>query len=279
MPKAQPLISWLCVTKNKLHLLQRSVNCFYGQSYARKELVVVYEGRPTEASDWVNQLKDPKIKVVNVSATMMLLIGEMRKITLAHATGEYFCQWEDDDWYHRDRLKIQLTQAVTHRHPATFLMNWLIYDELNHKAYFSQFGLWEGSILCKRDVFPRIKYPPQSTSEDSQFLAQLFTRFRVFPVVYPNLYIYVFHGKNTYKKEHFKTIFSNSQKLSTPSSQLIGDILRGKYSVKTASDLLQSDAMLDEINYFYNKKQNLRKEVAKQKGKGPKGRYAGIASL
>ena len=273
-----PLVSCLCVTKNELYQVQRAVNCFYGQSYVHKELIIVYEGNKTKASDWFTQLKDPKIRVVQVTTTPKLSLGELRNISLTHAKGEYFCQWDDDDWHHRDRLKIQLAQALKHRHPATFLMNWLIYDELRRKAYFSQFGLWEGSILCKRDVFPRIKYPAQSTSEDSQFLAQLFARSRVFPVVYPNLYIYVFHGKNTYGKKHFNAIFNKSQKLSRASSILIRDILDSKYSVKTASGLLQSNKLLDEINYFFGKKQNLKKQVSQKKSMGQDGGYVAIAS-
>src|SRR5882762_9182892 len=115
-----PLVSCLCVTKNKLYQLKRAVNCFYGQSYARKELVIVYEGNKTEASKWISHLKDPKIKVVHVSVIPKLSLGELRNISIAHAKGEYFCQWDDDDWYHRDRVKIQLEQALAQRQPATF---------------------------------------------------------------------------------------------------------------------------------------------------------------
>src|SRR6185295_8631778 len=94
----------------------------------------------------------------------------------------------------------------------------------------------------------------QSKSEDAHFLGQLLMRHRVFPVVSPPLYVYVFHGKNTWEKDHFKMLFKSSQKLSKAASVLIGDILDDQYSMKEASDLLQSDLLLDEINYFYSSK-------------------------
>jgi glycosyltransferase involved in cell wall biosynthesis len=253
-----PLVSCLCVTKNKLYQLQRAVNCFYAQSYAHTELIIVYEGNKTEASDWIGHLKDPKIKVVQVSLFPKLSLGELRNISIAHAKGEYFCQWDDDDWYHRDRVKIQLEQARAQRQPVTFLMNWLIYNEKNSRAYFSQLRPWEGSILCRRDVYPRIKYPDQSRAEDVHFQRQLMIKHRVFPVVSSPLYIYVFHGKNTWDKDHFNMLFKTSQKLSNAASLLIGDILGGQYSMKDASGLLHSDSLLDEINYFHSNKQNLK---------------------
>jgi len=266
-----PLVSCLCITKNDIRQLRRSVRCFSGQSYAKKELVIVHEGLSPEVTDWLDRLKDIHLKVVSVPIRPKKSLGELRNISIAHATGEYFCQWDDDDWYHRDRLKIQLEQALTQRHPATFLMNWLIYNEKNNAAYFSSLRPWEGSILCRRDVYPRIKYPDQSMAEDVHFLRQLMIKHRVFPVVSSPLYIYVFHGKNTWDKDHFNMLFKTSQKLSNAASLLIRDILGSQYSVKAASDLLHSDSLLDEINYFHSNKQNLKNLVRPGRSGGAAG--------
>ena len=98
-------------------------------------------------------------------------------------------------------------------------------------------------------------------AEDVHFLQQLMIKHRVFPVVSSPLYIYVFHGKNTWDKGHFNMLFKTSQKLSNSASLLIGDILGSQYSVKDASGLLHSDSLLDEINYFHSGKQKLKNLV------------------
>src|SRR6267142_4013109 len=133
-----PLVSCLCITKNDLGQLRRAVRCFSGQSYPHKELVIVHEGLGTAVTDWLGRLKTINVKIVPVPIRPKKSLGELRNISIAHARGEYFCQWDDDDWYHRDRVRVQLAQALTQRQPATFLMNWLIYNEKNSRAYFSQ---------------------------------------------------------------------------------------------------------------------------------------------
>jgi glycosyltransferase involved in cell wall biosynthesis len=262
-----PLVSCLCITKNDLHQLQRSVRCFSAQRYPNKELVIVHEGLRTEVTDWLGRLKNRHIRIVLVPIRPKKSLGELRNISIAHSTGEYFCQWDDDDWYHRDRLKIQLEQALRHRHPATFLMNWLIYNEKKNTAYFSSLRPWEGSVLCRRDVYPRIKYPDRSTSEDAHFLGQLLMKQRVFPVVSSPLYIYVFHSKNTWDKDHFNMLFKSSQTLSSATSRQIRDILDNQYSMKEASLILESDALRDELNYFHSQKQSIKRQVSSSRKK------------
>src|SRR5258705_7030930 len=96
-----PLVSCLCITKNDLGQLRRSVRCFSAQSYANKELVIVHEGLRPEVTDWLGRLKNANFRIVPVSTRPKKSLGELRNISIAHATGEYFCQWDDDDWYHK----------------------------------------------------------------------------------------------------------------------------------------------------------------------------------
>lgn len=252
-----PLISCLCVSRNRLVQLKRAVSCFMGQTYKRCELVIVLESNNTEGISWIKGLKLRSIKLVQVSINPKLTLGQLRNISLANASGDYVCQWDDDDWHHRDRLKIQLDHALMFKHPATCLTNFIIFDAINNAAYFSKPRLWEGSILCDFSIASQIQYPDLGKSEDSIFLYNILEHGRVFPITYPGLYIYVFHGSNTWNESHFKKLFVASQRLSQRHATLIRSILNGRFTLNKGSALLNSDTFLGAFNYFHYRKEFL----------------------
>ncbi|HEU5292938.1 MAG TPA: glycosyltransferase family 2 protein [Cyclobacteriaceae bacterium] len=269
----EPLISCLCITSNRMLHLKNSIRCFQGQSYPNKELIIVYQGASKSITDFIKrESKRIKIKPVFLPRKPKLSLGELRNISIENASGDYVCTWDDDDWYHTDRLKIQVAGVLNNRHAASILNYIFIFDKSNKQAYFSKQRLWEGSILYRRDIYPAIKYPPRSKSEDAIFVYDIIRHRNIFPIVHPGLYIYVFHGMNTWGTDFFKKLFESSQKLSRSCSKLISQILTGKYDVKKASRLLHSDAILSEINYLYQTKLLLAKQDNLIKGTGSKTR-------
>ncbi len=257
--KNPPLVSCLCVTRRKVAKLKRAINCFLAQTYPNKELIILYEDDDQETKLFAAHFSSDGtgIYFVEVEAHPKLSLGELRNISVQKCNGEFFCQWDDDDWYNVNRITVQLEAAVLNVHAASILTNWLMLDQSCGKTYFSGIRLWEGSIMCRKDVVnDELKYPALPKSEDRLFIDGLLTTNRVFPVVAPNLYIYVYHGENTWDYEHFKMLFNNCKQLSEPVSMLIQDILDEKYSVAEGSALLDSDAVLAEIEYFYSYKIN-----------------------
>jgi glycosyltransferase involved in cell wall biosynthesis len=186
-----------------------------------------------------------------------LTLGQLRNISIEHATGEYFCQWDDDDWYHMDRLSAQWQQVHTMGQQASVLTYYLMVDALRQRCYFSKFRLWEGSILCTRNIYPQVKYPAEKKSEDSIFLYQLIRKYQIVPMYQPNLYVYIYHGNNTWHQEHFQKIFHNSQLLSAQATKIVLRAVSGRVSVKAASHLLNDTALLQELNFLYANKQFL----------------------
>jgi glycosyltransferase involved in cell wall biosynthesis len=255
-----PLISCLCVTKNSERQLQRAVDCFQAQSYTRRELILVFQEHYTAAAAWLEKIRSRRIKVIQVRSSEKLSLGALRNIAVDQASGDYICQWDDDDWYHRDRLKIQLAQARAYNHPAAYLTYCIIYHVAGQQAYFSTFRLWENSILCKRSVLRKIGYPDQTLSEDAHVLHALIRTSRVYPVVHPGLYIYVYHGDNTCDGPHFEKLFAKSQQLSRSASREVGQILAGKYSVAEASARLLAPPLQQEINCFYSNQRFLEEQ-------------------
>jgi len=246
-----PLISCLCVTKNKPSQLQRAIDCFLYQTYANTELIIVFEDNDPATKEMLASVTDKRIKCFEVPATPKMSLGALRNFSIAKADGDYFCQWDDDDWYHEARLQVQLDTLLKNHKPACYMVFWLIYDMLNNRSYFSM-GPWAGSLLCQKSlVTDQLKYPDLGRHEDIVFLKALIRQKHVFPVVMPSLYIYAYHGKNTFGESHFNDLFSASQPLPHHVTELFRRIFEKQICYREASRLLLTEDILCPINYFY----------------------------
>jgi hypothetical protein len=114
-----------------------------------------------------------------------------------------------------------------------------MYEMSEGQAYVSNRRPWEGSILCEKSLINEdMQYDDLVKGEDTNLIKRLFSRCLLFPIIMPRLYIYVYHGQNTWEYEHWKSIMEAGKRLTASSSRLISDILSGRYSEKEASELL-----------------------------------------
>lgn len=209
-------------------MLQRVIHCFRNQSYRYKQLVIVYEesdeltGGFLQGHTW-----DENIKLVNVpDKPVKLPLGRLRNLSLEQADGDYICQWDDDDWYDPDRLSAQMEAILKAGRPASVLSRWIVFDAVRRKAYLSNRRLWEGSIMCRKDILLKRPYPEISKGEDTEVIESL-VRKNLLTVIHdmPELYIYNYHGGNTWEQDHFKDIFTASTELSPEECAQVTDIL------------------------------------------------------
>jgi glycosyltransferase involved in cell wall biosynthesis len=216
---------------------------FGDQTYSNKELVIVYESDDEETKNFLNgPLGDSSLFVIEAPSSPRLTLGELRNIAVDRCGGDYFCQWDDDDWSHRERLSFQMDVIRKSGMQASILMHWLIFDDTRKKAYVSTGRPWEGSLLCRKSIVAEsLKYDANSRGEDTPLVTELFRKSLVFPVIMPKLYIYVYHGYNVCPLEHWKSLFSASIPLSDEARLIINDVLECKYTGEEAS------RMLDEI--------------------------------
>lgn len=264
-----PLVSCLCVTWKRAAKLERAIRLFLGQSYPHRELVIVHQDDDAETRALVSEYEQrfagpgsqgatgPTIRGVPVPASPRLQLGQLRNVAIDAARGEYFCQWDDDDWCHRDRLARQISAVTDNFQTAAVLTNLLMFDGREKRAYLSEFRLWEGTVLCRRDAIDEsLRYPTRGIAEDSIFLNNLAARTGVYPVVAPNLYIYEIHQSNTWHPQHFDHMLSKSLPLSPAVSGLLDDILHEKHTLDEASRRLSDPAFLREVKYFHPKNIN-----------------------
>lgn len=248
-----PKISCLCISQNSVELIKRTINCFKAQTYPAKELIILYESDNSSTKYFLKENLYEEVYFYEIPSHPKLTLGALRNISIEKCSGEYFCQWDDDDWYASNRLEVQYKAIVHNSKAASMLAYWLMYDHIGEQAYLSSFRLWEGSILCKRSLVDNnIKYADLTRSEDTSLLKQLIDGNHIFPIIKPNLYIYTFHGSNTWGYDHFKIFFKKSLKLSSNASEIVRNVLNEHNSVRIGTEMLNSEDFLQEVVFRYN---------------------------
>jgi glycosyltransferase involved in cell wall biosynthesis len=235
-----PLISCLCVTKNRPKLLERAIACFNGQTYQNKQLVILYDDNDLETSNWIsNNYLGNLIKIVKVSTNPKKKLGAVRNLAVEYADGEFVCQWDDDDWYHINRISLQYQMLVKNNKQGSVLTQYLMFNEKENKAYISfKRNYWEGSLMCEKRMFLERQYDNISRGEDTPFVEYLYNSNKLAKIEnMANIFLYVFHGNNTWDYDHFESLFNRSQELPE-FTNIIKDILAGKHSPTDSSILL-----------------------------------------
>jgi glycosyltransferase involved in cell wall biosynthesis len=244
------LVSCICVSYNRPKHLRRAISHFVAQTYPEKELIIVSAGHNPEYEEMVAECEGNAVKYYCLDATLTL--GELRNQAIEKAAGDYICVWDDDDWYHVDRISAQMRDIRRVRKSGAILPYCLLYDVMGGVAYMSSPRLLHtASIICKKDVFAQgVLYASLNRGEDMLMFAKLVRSNKLFPVVNPLLYIYVFHQKNTTDSDQFEYMFRESTRLSPKLSEKIGDMVEGKYSSKEGSEILESNEVYEELNYL-----------------------------
>jgi len=241
MNSQSSLISCVCVTRKKPELLQRSIECFLDQTYSNKELIILYEDDDLDTGRFVAKGFQPEtgIRLFRVPSYPKMTLGQLRNLAIKAARGEFICQWDDDDWYHMSRLEQQYTKLSNERRHGSILTKWMVFDCFTATAYLSNVRLWEGSILCRKSVLQQKEYEDKPLGEDTatiEYLASIDSLYLMDEM--PGLYIYVYHGNNSWDFEHWSDIFRCSTALSAEDSSTVAAILNCKYPIGEASLLL-----------------------------------------
>jgi len=247
----EPKISCLCVTNNRVSDLKKAVSYFDAQSYQNKELVIVYLSSDTSTKDFLDQIENNLIKRVSVENTEGITLGDLRNISIRESSGSYVCNWDDDDWYHPQRLRIQFDEMRRNGKRASILSYLIMFDNNTKEAYVTHRRFWENSVFCEKKLLEEmsIRYPSMNKEEDTPFVNCLRKAGVIFPIVQAQLYIYRFTGRNTCDSNHFKLLFQYSKKLSPQSSKKISDILSNSIHVNDSVSQLSAPKFLAELVY------------------------------
>lgn len=98
-----PLITCLCLTRNRRDWLPQAIACFQAQTYERRELLIVADG--DDVSDLVPSA-DSRVRLVCAGGRMA--IGAKRNFGCGLAAGDLIAHWDDDDYSAPGRLDDQV---------------------------------------------------------------------------------------------------------------------------------------------------------------------------
>lgn len=213
-------ITCLCVTRRRVALLHKAIRCYANQTYANRELVIVYDSDDAETRRYLQRLDDRSILPVTAPTGRRLTLGALRNLARRQGTGKYVAQWDDDDWSDPFRLEAQMRTVRTTGMPGCVLWRQTLYDYLTKQAYITFERTWENTILVDRSVLSA--YPNLTKREDTPVVEGLYRAGCLAKLDAPDLYVYTFHGKNTWDRQHWQEIVRLSRPLAWEASRRIG---------------------------------------------------------
>lgn len=204
-----PRVSCVMVTADRAAIARRAVNCFLAQSWPNRELVVVDDGNEDYTSLLAGIPAD-RLLYQRQPRTPEATLGRLRNRSLELARGALVAQWDDDDWYHPERLTRQVA-VLGDTHDACVLAGTLMHldaPEWMEHPYVGRLSPGvPGTIVHRADA--GVRYPEQRRGEDTVFLDH-WPRARVAVLDAPELFLRAFHGANTWERVHFERRVRNS---------------------------------------------------------------------
>ena len=104
----QPLVSCLMVTKNRARLARRALHCLAHQTWQNKELVIIDDGDEDYEPMLAEYRQSFPIHYHRIQPEPSTYLGQLRNLSLSRANGEFLVQWDDDEWYHPERIERQM---------------------------------------------------------------------------------------------------------------------------------------------------------------------------
>lgn len=195
------------VTRDRARLARRSLDCLAAQTWPDIELVVVDDG----AEDYRPLLEEYRqrlsIRHVRLAEDPAARLGALRNRALDEATGELIAQWDDDDWFHPERIATQV-RFLQERRLDVVTLRWALVhlDEpgfVDRPFRGDSVDGFAGSILHRRTP---LRYENLARSEDTAFHYALARAGRagLIDESSGHLYVRCYHGGNTWPRAHLE---------------------------------------------------------------------------
>lgn len=235
-------ITCMCVTRDRVKLLRRAIRSYLSQTHLDRELVVVHAIEDRSTRQYLAGLHVESIVPVAVRNGNQLSLGALRNIARQAGTGNFVAQWDDDDWSDPRRLELQMRTIRDRGKQGCVLVRQTLYDYHTGRAYVTFARPWENTIVVERSVLPA--YPDLPKLEDKPVVEQLVHEGRLAKLDAPKLYVYTYHGKNTWDRRHWEAIVRRSQPVGMDVSRRIAELLgtSGDVGTPTFQEIQQPTA-------------------------------------
>lgn len=199
---AEPRVTAVMITglhQARYSLARVALECFRNQTYPNTELLIVNHG----ATSLFCQ-EDQTIRELRLSKSEWETIGDLRNIGIEHATGDFIITWDDDDWHHPNRIRLQL--EAWRKGCAVFLKNRIHYSFINGCAYYvTAVNGIDATILHPKNC--KNRYPSLARKSDTLFANQF--EKRIIIDNNPLVYVRFHHGLNLWDARHIMGRFAD----------------------------------------------------------------------
>lgn len=169
-----PLVTCICVTRNRRAWLPRAIECFLRQTYEPRELVIVWDGL-----DIADLVPVADLRIRSARSAEMQTIGLKRNQACEESFGDIIAHWDDDDHSEPLRLADQVARLAKSGKAVTGYHTMLFTDKTpgdeaaaSWWKYTGSAGFVMGTSLCyRRDWWAAHKFPDAQIGEDSAFVA------------------------------------------------------------------------------------------------------------
>ncbi len=217
------------VTRDRVALARRALRCLAAQTWPHLELVVVDDGEQDYAPALAELPARIGVRYLKQRPEPGRYLGALRNLALGHATADLCVQWDDDEWYHPERIARQAA-ALAESGADAAVLSWTLMhldlpDWVEHAYRADSGGGTPGTVMHRRG---EVRYPNLRKAEDTRFLARLAARGKVVRLgaEHAHLFIRCFHGSNTWHAGHFFARLRRSPRgvLSWAMARLRGDL-------------------------------------------------------
>jgi glycosyltransferase involved in cell wall biosynthesis len=159
-----PLITCLCLTRNRREWIPKAIANFLAQTYPNKELLILSDGEP------VHDLIPRDERIRHIPIEKSFCIGKKRNFGIPQAQGEIIAHWDDDDWSAPERLSRQVShlletgKAVAGYH-AMYFTDGSAWWKFVHSAHF---GIGT-SLMYRKSWWAAHPFPAVQYNEDGAF--------------------------------------------------------------------------------------------------------------
>lgn len=245
------MVSCLCITYNRSHYLRKAIECFLSQTHQESELVVIYDRNDLSTTQLLHSFDSPKIKPYPQEDLKSKTLGENRNLAISYATGDYICNWDDDDWSNLDRIEMQISAIARHKKNGCILSRLFIHNEVQNVSFLSYRRMWENTIIVNRQFIleNKIWYPKLDSHEDYEFVNSLIKHNALYALEDATLYIYRYTGKNTCSRAHFDRLFGYSFELTSYQNIVIARAFAEKVGVVDTAKRMYSHNFQSSLAY------------------------------
>lgn len=193
-----PLVSCLCLTRNRREWLPKAIECFERQTYENKELVIVADSMAD-----VHGFVHPYDLVVFHPG----VVGAKRNVGCSAARGEIVAVWDDDDYSAPGRLAGQVARLQESGKAVTGYRDIKFTDGSKWWQYSGDSFFAAGTSLCfRREWWLAHKFQEINCGQDEAFAAFAASRKQLAGEVDLNLMYATVHPGNTSPRPVFGSL-------------------------------------------------------------------------